>query len=105
VDLGLVEELQGEAQARVAAVQDAVREEQLRTELLTERLRSMVWDSMAVKGAVISALRSSQHVHNFPLTQPGSHERVLKQVSWGGCRGKAKDSWAAGRGLRVLCRP
>lgn len=81
VDVGLVEELQRETENRVAAVQAAVKKEHLRTELLAERVRRMVWDSMAVKGAVISGLRAPVRVHNFPLTQPGQHERVLKQVT------------------------
>ncbi|GFR52048.1 hypothetical protein Agub_g14567 [Astrephomene gubernaculifera] len=81
VDLGLVERLKRDMEGRVAAVQAAVRRDNLRTDLLTERVRRMVWDSMATKGAVISALRAPTQVHNFPLTQPGSHERVLRQVA------------------------
>ncbi|KAG2447457.1 hypothetical protein HYH02_007780 [Chlamydomonas schloesseri] len=81
VDVGLVEELQRETERRVAGVQADVKKEHLRTELLAERVRRMVWDSMAVKGAVVSGLRAPLRVHNFPLTQPGQHERVLKQVT------------------------
>ncbi|EFJ46137.1 flagellar associated protein, partial [Volvox carteri f. nagariensis] len=81
VDVGLVERLKHDTEARVAAVAAAVRRNNLRTELLAERLRRMVWDHLAVKGAVVSGLRSSLVVNNFPLTQPGPHERVLRQVT------------------------
>ncbi len=81
VDVGLVGDLKREAEQRVAAVQAGVRRDHLRTELLAERVRRNVWDAMAVKGAVVSGLRSQAQVHNFPLPQPQQHERVLRQVS------------------------
>ncbi|KAG2490334.1 hypothetical protein HYH03_011283 [Edaphochlamys debaryana] len=81
VDVGLVEALKKEAETRVTAVQESVKREHLRTELLADRVRRMVWDFMATKGAVVSGLRTGTQVHNFPLTQPGSHERVLKQMT------------------------
>lgn len=80
MDLGLVERLKRDTEARAAAVAAAVRSDNLRTALLADRLRRMVWDSMMVKGAVVSGLRSATVVHNFPLAQPGSSERVLRQV-------------------------
>lgn len=79
--MGLVDDLKREAEQRVAAVQAGVRQDHLRTELLAERVRRSVWDAMAVKGAVVSGLRSQAQVHNFPLPQPQQHERVLRQVS------------------------
>ncbi|GLC44558.1 hypothetical protein PLESTM_001613000 [Pleodorina starrii] len=81
IDLGLVERLKRDTETRVAGVAAAVRRDNLRTELLAERLRRMVWDNLAVKGSVVSGLRSPQLVNNFPLTQPGTHERVLRQVT------------------------
>ncbi len=79
VDRGMLAELKGGADKRVAALREGIRKEHLHLELIAERVRKTCWDNIdGQKGQVITGIRQGVNVANFPLVN--YDDRKLRKV-------------------------
>ena len=67
IDIELKEFLQKEGDARVAALREEIHLECIGKEYVIQRIREQCWNSMEVKGMMLSTFKSGTEVHNYPI--------------------------------------
>ncbi|KAK9814504.1 hypothetical protein WJX72_006907 [[Myrmecia] bisecta] len=80
VDSRLVAQLQGEGAQRIQAAQEAVLQANLRQQIIHERTKALVWDSMEVHGCAVTGLKTDLEVRNYPLAVAAPQSKLLDKL-------------------------
>lgn len=77
IDLKAKEEQEKKNSEDARFVREDIQNNDLSVDLVTERIKTECWDSMAVQGCEVHALKSGRILRNFPIRKSNPEEKTL----------------------------
>jgi hypothetical protein len=94
IDEAGVKELRSQGDLAAAEVFEEVKYDNLGKELVTERIKNQVWDSMHTQGMMLVAFKSGLEVPNFPIQKMSTKEiAMLEKITFARQLELAEQAW------------